>query len=267
MTMRTYLIVGLALVFGLTSAMGINVFLKTRAANVEREMVQIAVGGDKGHPRLVPLGQFDIKWKHVPKDAIPPGALLATEDVVDRLPRIDIAKGEHITDNMLTAKGAKGIAGAIPPGKVSFAIRNAIVPSNVQPGNRVDVQLSYKQKDGGFKTATVLTMVDVFTVDGLAEPVVGPKKEAKEAKSVDLLLTPDQADELELGQKQGTLRLNLRNSTDPPAQVTRVADLKIEPVDADAGQSQGPKRIREIRGAEQTLQDLNGAQIASPQGK
>jgi pilus assembly protein CpaB len=151
------------------------------------------------------------------------------EDVVDRAPRIDITKHDYILDHMLSKKGAKTIAAAIPRGKCAFPVQGSNVSGFVQPGDRVDVIVTIKQKSGEFRSVTVLTMIDVMAVNGSLVPTLESKSDGKEPHSVTLLLTQDQARELEEGQKQGNIRLTLRNIGDnQPAPVTKLADLKLD---------------------------------------
>src|SRR5262249_38601643 len=95
------------------------------------------------------------------------------------------------------------------------------------------------------------------------------RTDGKEPQSVNLLLTQEQARELEEGQKQGTIRLTLRNVGDNrPVAVTKLADLKLDPpVDAkdpapadappqDNGSATPPPppvQIRKLRGVQESV--------------
>src|SRR5262249_49286667 len=116
--------------------------------------------------RFLPITEANVEWKQVPKDAVPPGALTRIEDVLQRASGSDIPKQAYILDHMLSKKGSKTVAGAIPPGKCAFPVQGSNVSSFVQPGDRVDVILTLKQKNNEFRSLTVLTMVEVMAVNG-----------------------------------------------------------------------------------------------------
>jgi len=83
-------------------------------------------------------------------------------------------------------------------------------------------------RTGGASTSTLLQNVKILAVDkNLDTPTVDPKgNNAPALQSVTLLVTPDQAAKLDLGQNRGTLHLSLRSPNDNDAAVTRPATLK-----------------------------------------
>src|SRR5207245_1972295 len=148
---------------------------------------------------------------------------------------------------------------AIPPGMRAFPVQGSNVSSFIQPYDHVDVILTIKEKLGDYKSVTFLTMVEVMAVNGSLVPELGKKNDGKEPNSVTLLVTPEQAKDLELGQKQGSIRLMLRNAHDDQrAEVTKLADLKIDSTPEDgSGQTSstpfdavGQVQIRTIRGSQ-----------------
>src|SRR5258708_6531975 len=114
MSLRTILVIALALVFGVSSAMGIGMMVRNVNAGVEVETVAIAVAS-ADIARFVPITESTVEWKKVPKDSVPPGALTRIEDILERAPRIDIAKQDYILDPMLSKKGTRTVGAAIPP--------------------------------------------------------------------------------------------------------------------------------------------------------
>ena len=79
----------------------------------------------------------------------------------------------------------------------------------ILPGNRLDVLLTSPGESGPL-TTTLMQNVKILAVDSrieaLAESRVGPNQ----LTSVTLLVTPEQATKLALGQSTGTLHLSLR---------------------------------------------------------
>ena len=64
---------------------------------------------------------------------------------------------------------------------------------------------------GGGSTTTLLQNVEILAVDQKVDGPADNKVDSTNLRSVTLLVTPDQAAKLSLGQSKGTLHLTLRN--------------------------------------------------------
>src|SRR5262249_58073430 len=99
------------------------------------------------------------------------------------------------------------------------------------PHSRVDVLLTVTrtggQNDptGGGQTSTLIQDVEILAVDQLVKAPAENRVDPKELRSVTLLVTPQQAAKLDLGQNKGILHLSLRNPEDHAPAVTRPATL------------------------------------------
>lgn len=266
MTLRSYLIVALALILGLSAAFGVRALVQQINAQATEKVTIVVAKSDI--IRFVPITEAHVELKEVPKDMMPPGAITRLEDVLDRAALGNLSKHDYILEQMLAKKWTKTVASAIPPGKCAFLVKDSNVSNFVQPGDRVDVILTLKHKSGSVRSVTILSMIDVMAVNGSLVPMLDARSDGKEPTSVNLLLTQEQARELEEGQKQGTIRLTLRNVGDNrPVAITRVADLKIdappdpkEPPPAHARQEDGsaaqppqPVQIRTLRGSQEAI--------------
>ena len=103
---------------------------------------------------------------------------------------------------------------------------------------------------GGGSTTTLLQNVEILAVDQRMEAPADNKVKAEDLRSVTLLVTPDQAAKLDLGQNKGTLHLSLRNPEDDLAAKVRPAtvnDIQFlqEPRKAVGRASEG--RAQELR--------------------
>ena len=100
----------------------------------------------------------------------------------------------------------------------------------ILPGNRVDVLLSLGEisgtnETGGGSTITLLQNVEILAVDQKMDAPSENKVDTKDLRSVTLLVTPQQANRLDLGQNKGMLHLALRNREDNEAAQTKPATL------------------------------------------
>ena len=165
------------------------------------------------------LKEEDIKltpWAGV----VPQGAVLKASDVVGRGIIAPVYAKEPLIESRLAPKGAGGgLASMIPPGLRAVAIRtNEVVgvAGFVVAGMRVDVLISGTSPkiDGslGTVTRTLLQNIEVlsagqdFKKDAEGKPI--------SVQVVNLLVTPEQAEQLSLASNNTTIQLVLRNPLD-----------------------------------------------------
>jgi pilus assembly protein CpaB len=231
MSVRTVLIVGLALAFGVSAAVLVNATLSAGPSKMETAHVLVA---SLDIPRGGVITPAQVTTVEFPRHLTPPGALTNKEDVLDRSAISAIVKGEPLLDGKLAPKGAgRGLAALVPPGMRAFTITTPNIASGVagfvMPGNKVDVLLTMTSDTndgtGGGSTTTLLQNVEIMAVDQRIDAPADNKMDANQLRSVTLLVTPDQAAKLDLGQNRGTLHLSLRNVEDKFSANTRPATL------------------------------------------
>ena len=229
MSTRTILIIVLALVFGVSAAVGVNLFARQGPAPTDVVSIVVAAA-DVSRGGTLTANQ--VKLVECPKDLVPPGVLTSLDDAQDRLVLSPLVKDEPVIDGKLGAKNARGgMAGLIPPGMRAFTIQTPNVASGVAgfvlPGNKVDVLLTMNgdERTGGGITTTLLQNIEILAVDHLLDAPSERKVDGRNLQSVTLLVTPDQAAKLDLGQNRGNLHLSLRNPGDAVAANTRPATL------------------------------------------
>jgi pilus assembly protein CpaB len=255
MTLRTVLIVVLALVFG-----GAAAVYATNAINRQRDerpvdRIPIVVARDTINPGKA-LSEGLMEIRNVPKDDLP-------EDVVHdmaeltrnggRVTAMKVVKGAMIQKSMLLPEGAKeGMATLIrrkdkddkeeaiwmQAATILTPTPSANVGGFILPGNFVDVMLTVDKVGGeGGGTIRLMQRVEVLAADTRTETnpstMDGRGMSGGELRYVTLLVTPMQAQKLALAQKQGILTLILRNPEDtdplPDTLVTSADILKHKP--------------------------------------
>jgi pilus assembly protein CpaB len=219
MSVRTVLIVVLALVFGVAAAvMAGQLTLQRSGEHADTAPVVVAAADI---PRFSMVLADQVKVRQFPKEVVPPGALSSIDDAVGRVAFVPIVKDEPLHGSRLASKGAgRGLAAVIPPGMQAIAIQTPNIAVGVAgfilPGNKVDVLLTSNPNNSksGLSTITLLQNVEILAVDQRVEAPAENKVDPKELRSVTLLVTPEQAGRLALGQSNGTLHLALRNPED-----------------------------------------------------
>ncbi|MBV8194505.1 MAG: Flp pilus assembly protein CpaB [Candidatus Dormibacteraeota bacterium] len=219
----------LAVVLGGSAAVGVRQYV----GQAQAETVPVVVAAHDV-PRGMLLSPDLVKTRNYPKELVPDGAVLKTEDVVERSAFNSLAKNEPLLDSKLSPKGHRGLASLVPMGMRAFTITTTSVAAGVAgfvlPGNRVDVLLTVQSSGnndltGGGSTTTLLQDVEILAVDQRIEAPADNKVKAEELRSVTLLVTPVQATRLDLGQNKGTLHLSLRNPQDGLAARVRPATV------------------------------------------
>jgi pilus assembly protein CpaB len=152
---------------------------------------------------------------------IPPGALLTSEEAVNRGVLSNIYSGEAIVTSRLAAEGAGGgLAATIPQGKRAVAVKvdQVIgVAGFVVPGMRVDVVIAgnpggRSAGNLGTLSKTLLQNIEVLS----AGQNIQRDEEGKpiQVQVVNLLVTPEQAEKLTLATREAQIQLVLRNPLD-----------------------------------------------------
>ncbi len=226
----------LALGCGLVASIGINqVLAKNRAKPAEKTgetkpiLVAMADIGLRGE-----LNAQNVRLEDWPSNLVPEGAIFSLDDLKERRSRTLIVKGEPILESKLLSKDAgRSVSGLIPKGFRSVSVRVDSVSGSsslILPDDRVDVLVHIRanpsQNINQTVTRTILQDVRVFAVNDQ----VGRSEELSEeqsiaAKTVSLLLTPDETELVALAAEIGKLRLVMRSPEDDEATETLGADV------------------------------------------
>jgi pilus assembly protein CpaB len=285
MSPRTLIVAMLALVFGGSAAVGVNSLIKSPPKGDVVPVVVAAADITRGGTITGEL----LKTRALPKELLPRGAITKLEDAIDRTVAIPLMRDDAILETKLAPRGAgRGMAALIPKGMRAFTITTTLasgVAGFILPGNKVDVLLTITEGmasnlTGGGSTTTLLHDVEILAVDQRIDAPAENKVDVKEMRSVTLLVSPDAANVLELGQSKGSLHLALRNRDDRVAGKTRPATMldlqlrqertwderakevvaalgealaKARPAAPPAARRESPRKIRTLRGTNEGL--------------
>lgn len=235
---KSLLLLTLALGCGLVASIGISQVLDRKGGQgptgPEMEPIYVAKAdinlGDKITAELLNLEDW-------PKDKIPPGSIRELDHLVGRHPRTKVYQGEPILEAKLVSSDARdNPAEQVPPGFRVVSVRVDASTGGaglLRPGDRVDVQLFVKKSSrtgvGLTKTKTILREVRVFAVDQYFRREK-EDDEASPARTVSLVVTPEQADRLTLATKLGEINLIIRNPDDrgnPSSDGASIEDLFV----------------------------------------
>lgn len=225
MRTRSVVLLLVALGCGLVASVGITQVISKRgvaspSGAVETAAIFVALADI---PMGDPLTPQVLKLEEWPKDKIPNGALSKLEEVEGRRPKTRIYAGSPILASYLLGKGESVVDPTehIPAGYrvVSVKVDDVIGAGRlIRPGDRVDL-LVFMQKcpsKGILETGTrtILQDVKVFAVGSQFDLAETEGKDSLAAKTVSLLVTPEQAEVVLLATEMGSIRLALRSPED-----------------------------------------------------
>lgn len=233
------------------------------------------------------LRKDEVSWQVVPRDRVPPAAILEQPDadkaLLGAVARRDFAAGEPLVPGGFVKPGERGfLAAVLSPGMraVSIPVDAASSAAGlVQPGDRVDVLLAQNLdtggNNGGAVSETVLQNVRIIAVDQWfsdnEQPVSGGggrfgTVDSRVPKTVTLEVNEADGKRLLVAGQLGKLTLAVRALTGAYAVPVR-PESETEPVwasdvSAAAGHRSGAKRASS--GGPAAVRVLRGSKAGSP---
>lgn len=222
---KSILLLGLALGCGLVASIGISQVMEQRrtveTVLPETEAILVAL---KDINLAEPITADVLKLEEWPKDKITPDALRNLDEVVGRRTRTKIYAGEPLREaKLISADGGDAPSEQIAKGYRVVAVRVDAatgVAGLVKPGDRVDVQLFVSKNDrNGISQSVVKTILEdvrIFAVDSSFRRAAEESEDASPAaaRTISLLVTPKQAETLNLANELGKIRLTIRHPDD-----------------------------------------------------
>ena len=244
MRYKSMMLIVVALGCGTVASIGISQVMESKKANVPPPpaMEKIFVATVE-----VPLGETlvanMVKLEEWPRDRVPEGAVRKLEDLEQRRPLTRLYPGEPIlAAKLVDANKFFGASEKIPVGMRVCSVKVTMDSSAsglINVGDRVDV-LVFLKKGRGISltgTRTILKNVTVFAVNERFQRDPDEDGEsANRAKTVSLLVKPDQVEKVMLAQELGRIKLSLRRSDDDTED--QAAGATIADLDSD-GSSNG----------------------------
>ncbi|MGD9645005.1 MAG: Flp pilus assembly protein CpaB [Pirellulales bacterium] len=229
---RSLILFALALACGTIAAIGINQVLANRSqpttVDGPTQSIFVAMSDvDMG----TQLNSENVKLEPWPRDKVPPGAITKLEDLDGLRVRTRVFAGEPILVPKLLSRNANGSSASemIPTGFRVVAVKVDDVSSTsslIKPGDRVDVLVHLRANQSGVHetaTRTLLQNISVFAVNEVFQRPNEIDAGVIAARTVSLLVTPDQAELVTLATELGTIRLVLRSIEDEDIATTQGA--------------------------------------------
>jgi pilus assembly protein CpaB len=185
--------------------------------------------------RDLPIGsrirKADIKQVEIRESDLPKGALLQDKDAIDHALLYPVSANEPLTISKLAAiGGADGVPATIEAGMRAISVQindSSGVAGLIQPNSRVDVMFTRPGSMAEAVTSVILQNIKVLAIGRLVS--VGQTLDPKAPKMpvATLLMSPEDAQKLELAKNQGKISLTLRNPLD------HESNADLQPVNTD----------------------------------
>ena len=222
---KSMVLILIALGCGLVASIGISQILDRQgtAPKIETKKIYVAAIDVDIHDRI---DAEMIKLEEWPADKVPEDAMSDLEGIKGLAPRQRLFAGEPIRRNKLLDPEKEGsTARRIPKGLRVQAIKvdaASAVANLIEPGDHVDV-LVYLRKGGNIAettTKTILQDVRVFAVNHKTNRVTDEEGNVINARTVSLLLTPEQVERILMASRLGSINLSLRSPEDNEESLT-----------------------------------------------
>lgn len=264
MRMRSVMLLAIAAGCGLV-AMFIFQQAMHRPAQAEVENAMVLVAMTEISPGTK-LDDTNTEFREFPIAVLPQHSIQTKEEYSERALKVRAMPGDILTLDKLSRKGQHGASNDIPAGMVAVTIPVDSAQSSaglLQPGDRVDVMVTYRslhQQGLGKDIKTVLEYVEVFATDKTREAAVVADGSAK---TITLLVNPEQGKLLNLAAEVGKLHLAMRSKEDSKA---RVPDReRFRPEEAEAAQTASERTEKDTTKDQGGKQDALAAFLASQQ--
>lgn len=236
----------LLIIFGAAwvSAAVLTWFLYARTKAPRQEETVRIVAAKRDLPIGTKVAESDLQLISVVKRQAPRSYLTSPKQALGRALVYPVSTNEPLTDARLTSlTGADGAAATLPQGMraVSVSFNDVSGASGlILPNSRVDVLYTRTGNVYEALTVTLLEDIEVLSIGRVTQvetqlPGAAAKKTTSSSntnRTASLIVTPKQAQELELAKNQGRIGLALRNpldrSTDPEAPASTLE--QIEPM-------------------------------------
>jgi pilus assembly protein CpaB len=208
-------------------------YAKTVAPQEEKTTPVVVAARDMAAGML--LRPSDLKAVKYPEHTVPKGAILDANNAVSRVLLTAVNMNEPVLQSKLSGQTTvEGISSTIEPGyrAVSVQISDVSgVAGLILPNSHVDVLFTRPGTMAEATASTILSDVKVLSTGRLLPAGQTPDPRTPRSPVVTLVVTPAEAQKLELAKNEGKISLTLRNPLDrtPPAQTGPITTQVLDP--------------------------------------
>jgi pilus assembly protein CpaB len=233
---------------GFVASLGVYQYLRAASDKEQTKSILVAI---KEININQPLNEQNVRVEQWPSRQIPQGSLGQLKQIDAKYARIRLYPGEPILAAKVMNWDDASSSLKIPKGFRAVSVKvtmDSSVSSLIEPGDKVDVIVVMKRsQDAPAMSKTILKLVQVFAVNTEMAKSPDKDKTLEEVRTISLLLDPEGAERLAMGQEMGTVRLTLRSPDDPLIDDTPGCSVDrlfgrgtVADIDDDARDASGP---------------------------
>jgi pilus assembly protein CpaB len=257
--MKSIFLVAVALCCGLVAAVGAFQYLDKAQAASKLEMREVLIASSEININEA-LTEQNVRRASLPKSVVQHGALTDLDKLENKYARVRLYPGEPIL--LEKVMGVDDTSGSlkVPLGYRVVSVNvtsESSVSSLIEPGDRVDIIVVLRQtRENPVAIAkTILKAVRVFAVNSEMARTMDADKTLDQARTVSVLLKPEQVETLMMAADLGNIQLALRSPDD--SDVDETTGCTIEKIFgngdvADETFGNGEIRVPGITAAKQT---------------
>jgi Flp pilus assembly protein CpaB len=216
--MKSVFLLTVALGCGLVAVVGVLQYIDgaRAAANTAETRVLVAA---KEININEPLNETNVEAISWPQGRVPMGVVRDVRQLEGKLAASRLYPGEPILTSKVMGVDDRSGSLKVPLGYRVVSVKvtsDSAVSSLLEPGDRVDVVAVLRQgrENPTAMAKTILKAVRVFAVNREMDRANGPSESYDEARTVSLLVQPDQAEKLMMATALGAIKLSLRAPDD-----------------------------------------------------
>jgi len=217
--MKPIILMTVALGCGLVAAIGVFKQMgKNSAASSQEKPVKVVVAAREININE-PLTEENVKVVDWPADQKLQGAASEVKDLEGKYARVRLYPGEPILDGKIMGITDASSSLRVPKGYRVVSVKVSLdssVSNLIEPGDRVDViaVIRPSRENPTAVAKTILKAVRVFAINSEIVRSLDPDKSPEEARTVSLLLKPEQAEKLMMATELGKIKLAMRSPED-----------------------------------------------------
>ena len=195
------------------------------------------------------LKPTDLVTNSVPESSVTPGTFRDMAALINRVVTMPVIKGQPILENMLAPEGtSKGLTAIVPDGMRAVTLdvnETSGLAGMLLPGCRIDVVTTLTNETGQMLSRTIARNLQIIAIgrrfaESAKEPGKDEGPEPAPARTVTLLVTPKEAELIDLASHTGTPRLVLRGSRDTRGDLQNdLESVTIAELRGSTGESNG----------------------------
>lgn len=255
MKLKSLVLLAVALGCGLVAMLGVQQVLSGDNGQGDQKLKVLVAKAEIAPGQ--PLDDVVLAVQEWHGGTLPPGAITDLSQLEGRTLKTRVFPGDLVLEAKLREKGKGGASINIPEGMRVITLPVNMTTSNggmINPGDRVDFMCTWKETRPGIgqvsRTKTFLNYIEVFAIDRQREMAEDETKSISKPENLSVIVTPEQAQILELAKNKGTLQIAMRNQKDKDSQaVASVDDTIFSDLEPSHGVEGPPEEVEETKPA------------------